>query len=136
MAADPKQITPGVIIWNEIPCTDLERVQKFYSTVFGWTSSPTGNPDVASFNRESTNGSFIKLAPENLLSPATHSDPSKERLAVRITINVDSIDATLKEVEKAGGASYIDKVEVPGGMGFIAYFTDSEKNVMGLWSLK
>jgi len=137
MASDPKKMTPGIIIWNEIPCLDLERVQTFYSTVFGWTSNPSGNPDVSLFNKESTNGSFVKLAPENLLSPATHPDnPSKERLAVRITINVDSIDEALKEIEKAGGASYIEKVEIPGGMGFVAYFTDTEKNVMGLWSMK
>ena len=28
------------------------------------------------------------------------------------------------------------KEEIPGDMGFVAYFTDSEKNVMGLWSAK
>lgn len=28
------------------------------------------------------------------------------------------------------------KVELPNKMGYVAYFTDSEKNVMGLWSMK
>lgn len=28
------------------------------------------------------------------------------------------------------------KREIPGGMGFVAYFTDSEGNVMGLWASK
>jgi hypothetical protein len=28
------------------------------------------------------------------------------------------------------------KKEIPGNMGFVAYFLDTEKNVMGLWSMK
>ncbi|CZR64492.1 uncharacterized protein PAC_14390 [Phialocephala subalpina] len=137
MAEESKKMTPGTIIWNEIPCLDLERIQTFYSTVFGWTSNPTGNPNVSLFNKESTNGSFVKLTTENFLSPAIHPDnPSKERLSVRITINVESVDEALKEVERAGGALYIAKKEIPGDMGFVAYFTDTEKNVMGLWSKK
>ena len=27
------------------------------------------------------------------------------------------------------------KVQLPNNMGFVAYFTDSEGNVMGLWSM-
>jgi hypothetical protein len=28
------------------------------------------------------------------------------------------------------------KRELPTDMGFVAYFTDTEKNVLGLWSMK
>jgi predicted enzyme related to lactoylglutathione lyase len=127
MAEESKQITSGVrplpplqplpvlaltnyqtLVWTEIPCLDLERIQTFYSTVFGWTSKPTCNPDVSIFSKENTSGSFVKLTTENFLSPAIHPDnPSKERLSVRVTINVESIDEALKEVEKAGGALYM-----------------------------
>jgi hypothetical protein len=27
------------------------------------------------------------------------------------------------------------KFEIPGGMGFAAHFLDTEKNVMGIWSM-
>jgi hypothetical protein len=38
----------------------------------------------------------------------------------------------LVEIEKHGGSPVGDKLPV-GDMGFAAYFTDSEGNLMGLW---
>lgn len=97
-----------MVTWVEIPCTDLERVQTFYSTVFGWTINPTPSGDASMFTKGDTHGSFVKLEPENLLSPALHpSNPDKGRIAVRVTLNVDSVDESLKEVEKAGGSLYM-----------------------------
>lgn len=89
-------------------------MQTFYSTVFDWTTSPfgaatdpTSEPCIAMFNHKATRGCFIKLAPENLLSPAKHPDnPEKGRIAVRVTISVESIDEKLNRVEEAGGKVY------------------------------
>jgi uncharacterized protein len=97
-----------MITWVEIPCTDLERIQTFYSTVFGWTINPSPNPEVSLFSKGGTNGSFVKLEPKNFLSPAIHPDnPDKGRVALRVTLNVESVDEALKEVEKAGGSLYL-----------------------------
>jgi len=49
-----------------------------------------------------------------------------------ITIEVDDIDAALATVDKLGGTRLREKTPV-GGMGFTAYFTDPEGNVVGLW---
>jgi predicted enzyme related to lactoylglutathione lyase len=49
-----------------------------------------------------------------------------------ITIEVASIDDSLKQIEKLGGRVVRDKQPV-GNMGFAAYFSDSEGNVLGLW---
>jgi predicted enzyme related to lactoylglutathione lyase len=49
-----------------------------------------------------------------------------------ITIDVDDIDATLAEIEGRGGSTVEKKMPV-GDMGFAAYFTDTEGNVLGLW---
>jgi uncharacterized protein len=49
-----------------------------------------------------------------------------------LTIGVDDIDATLIKIEETGGSRLGEKVRV-GDMGFAAYFTDSEGNVLGLW---
>lgn len=49
-----------------------------------------------------------------------------------ITLAVDDIDATLVAVKEHGGATVGEKLPV-GDMGFAAYFTDSEGNLMGLW---
>ncbi|PMD43520.1 hypothetical protein L207DRAFT_542753 [Hyaloscypha variabilis F] len=124
-----------MITWTEIPCTDLSRVQTFYSTVFGWTTNPSPHEEVAIFSKGLTNGSFVKLAPEAFLSPAIKLDNSEQRrVALRVTINVESIDEKLKEIEKAGGSLYLPKKAI-GDMGFVAYFLDTEKNVLGIWSM-
>jgi hypothetical protein len=49
-----------------------------------------------------------------------------------LTIEVDDIEATLTRVEEQGGATVSTKQAV-GEMGFSAYFTDPEGNLMGLW---
>jgi predicted enzyme related to lactoylglutathione lyase len=49
-----------------------------------------------------------------------------------ITVDVDDIDATLAQVEKLGGSVVKPKDAIPG-MGFYAYFKDTEGNVLGLW---
>ena len=49
-----------------------------------------------------------------------------------ITLQVNDIDGALAAVEKHGGGVLREKMPV-GEMGFAAYFTDSEGNVMGLW---
>ncbi|KAF4637266.1 hypothetical protein G7Y89_g815 [Cudoniella acicularis] len=125
----------GPNIWLEIPATDLTRVQKFYSTIFGWSFKPVPMPnnqeEYITFNKGTLTGGFIKVSPENFLSPAAHPDNAeKERVAVRVTLTVDSLDETLKRVVEAGGGVYLPKREIPNDMGFVAFFTDSERNVM------
>ena len=49
-----------------------------------------------------------------------------------VTVDVEDIDATLAEVERLGGATVRGKAAV-GDMGFAAYITDTEGNLVGLW---
>jgi hypothetical protein len=49
-----------------------------------------------------------------------------------VTIDVESIDISLKEIEAAGGSMVRERTEIPG-MGAFAYFKDTEGNVVGLW---
>jgi predicted enzyme related to lactoylglutathione lyase len=49
-----------------------------------------------------------------------------------LTIDVDSIDSALKQVDAAGGGVVQPRTEIPG-MGAYAYFTDPEGNTLGLW---
>ena len=57
---------------------------------------------------------------------------SAETPAPVITIDVESIDDTLKQVEAQGGSTVAPRQAIPG-MGAFAYFKDSEGNVLGLW---
>ena len=55
--------------------------------------------------------------------------------AVTITINVPDIDAALASIKKLGGKQSGKKMPV-GDMGWTAYFTDTEGNLIGLWQNK
>ena len=57
---------------------------------------------------------------------------AQQRVVGPRRLAVDDIDATLKEIEAHGGKTTVAKMPV-GDMGFAAYFTDPEGNVMGLW---
>jgi predicted enzyme related to lactoylglutathione lyase len=49
-----------------------------------------------------------------------------------ITIQVGSIDESLKKVEAEGGSTVQPRTEIPN-MGAFAYFKDPEGNTLGLW---
>jgi predicted enzyme related to lactoylglutathione lyase len=49
-----------------------------------------------------------------------------------ITVDVEDIEASLGQIESAGGSVVKGKDAVPG-MGYYAYFKDTEGNILGLW---
>jgi predicted enzyme related to lactoylglutathione lyase len=49
-----------------------------------------------------------------------------------ITVEVGSIEDSLKRIETLGGRLVRDKQPV-GEIGLAAYFADSEGNILGLW---
>jgi predicted enzyme related to lactoylglutathione lyase len=52
-----------------------------------------------------------------------------------ITIGVDSVERSLKEIEAAGGTIITPRTEIPN-MGAYGYFKDPEGNVLGLWETR
>jgi predicted enzyme related to lactoylglutathione lyase len=57
---------------------------------------------------------------------------TKDAKAPIFAINVESIDEKVKQVEHAGGKVVMPKMDMMG-MGFYAYVSDPEGNVLGLW---
>jgi uncharacterized protein len=121
----------GRIVHFEIPFDDGDRAREFYREAFGWnvaeipdmsytmvTSGPTGETGRPS-EPGYINGGMLRRG----LGPAT---------GPVVTVDVDSIDAALEKIEKLGGATVVTRQPV-GEMGFAAYFTDPEGNLMGLW---
>ncbi|MBA3287891.1 MAG: VOC family protein [Acidimicrobiia bacterium] len=120
----------GRVVHFEVPYDDVDRATSFYTDVFGWQlqgmpeldyhlamTGPVGDqgmPEEPGF----INGGMFARVPD-VSSPV-------------ITIDVDDIDAVLADVEAHGGALVRAKEPV-GEMGFAAYFTDSEGNLLGLW---
>jgi hypothetical protein len=50
-----------------------------------------------------------------------------------VTIGVASIDVVLKNVSKLGGKVLVKKQAIAGDIGFTAYFSDTEGNVIWLY---
>lgn len=122
----------GKVVHFEIPFDDGDRARSFYSDVFGWQlmelpdmgytivmtgpSDPETGPTEAGF----INGGMFERSEQY---------PGK---GPNIVIDVPSIDDALAKVKDAGGAVASERMQV-GDMGFAAYFTDPEGNLIGLW---
>lgn len=49
-----------------------------------------------------------------------------------VVINVASVNDYLGKVEAGGGSQVMPKTEIPG-MGYYAYVSDPEGNIVGIW---
>ncbi|MBU2666464.1 VOC family protein [Actinoplanes bogorensis] len=118
------------VIHFEVPFDDGERATTFYREAFGWaldsmpgyrytmaTTTPTDDQGRPAAPGGINGGMLARTGP--ITAPV-------------ITIGVDSIDEALATVEKLGGKTAIGRQPV-GGMGFSAYFHDTEGNLIGLW---
>ena len=120
----------GRVVHFEVPFDDADRAREFYREVFGWQIQPMPEMD---YNMVSTGPVSDQGMPSEagyigggmMQRQAPYTSPV-------LTLEVDDIDATIVAVEKQGGAAVGEKSAV-GDMGFAAYFTDSEGNLMGLW---
>jgi uncharacterized protein len=111
------------VIHFEIPASDPERAADFYRKTFGWkiekwpgpmdywliTTGADGTPGI--------NGGLLKKQ-----MPTT---------ATTNTIGVDSVDATVEAVKKAGGKLVMPKTAIPT-VGYFAYLEDTEGNLFGV----
>ena len=122
------------VVHFEIQVVDADRATKFYKDVFGWDfmkweGSPTPYYMVMTAEKESKepgiNGGL-------LLRPS--GAPPVNGAAVNAyvcTVQVDSIDDTIKKIETAGGTLALAKMAIPG-MAWQAYYKDTEGNIFGV----
>ena len=119
----------GRVVHFEIPVEDQQRANGFYEGAFGWRLAPmpgmgytlvTTGPSGATGPTEPgyVNGGMLRRTDESS--------------APVVTVEVDDIDAALARIAELGGSTVLGKQAV-GDMGFSAYVTDSEGNVIGLW---
>jgi predicted enzyme related to lactoylglutathione lyase len=120
----------GRVVHFEIPFDDGDRARSFYKEIFGWqvmempemsytivTSGPSN--DQGPTESGYINGGMLPRTQASTAGPV-------------IVVDVDSIDQTLERIGGQGGTTVVGKTPV-GDMGFAAYFTDPEGNVVGLW---
>jgi uncharacterized protein len=117
----------NVIIWADIPATDLDRAIAFYAHVTGEpVVKMEGGFDVAVIGAPKP-GEPVMASADIYLG----GTPSVDGPTIYINPNGD-IDATLARVREAGGEVLQKKQFMGDVVGWIAYFKDSEGNKVGL----
>jgi len=121
------------IVHFEIPAVNLKRAKKFYVNAFGWQMNdvPEMNYVIVRTTESGKNGMPRKPGSIN----GGMMKRSKIVNAPVVTIDVYNIDASMKKLKKLGGKVVIGKQSI-GKMGYIAYFKDTEGNILGLWQTK
>ena len=116
------------VLHFEIHASDPERGIKFYEKVFGWTFQKwegpmdywliTTGPD----SEPGINGGMVRRQGEI---------DGQAVIAYVCTIGVEDLDATMATVEANGGKVALPKMPIPG-MGWLAYYKDTEGNIFGM----
>ncbi len=118
----------GRVVHFEIPFDDAERAADFYRESFGWNVVPMPGMDYTTVStgptgdQGPTEPGYIGGGMTGRGGPVT---------APVITIDVDDIDKALAAVEANGGTT-VSARKPAGNMGWTAYFTDPEGNVLGM----
>lgn len=121
----------GGAVHFEIPADDPERARKFYQEALGWRMEPVPGMDYTMVITTDMDAATGQPTTPGAINGGMMAREGRITAPV-ITVDVPDINATLKTVEELGGAVVMPRNEIPG-MGYTAYFQDSEGNVMGLW---
>jgi predicted enzyme related to lactoylglutathione lyase len=119
----------GRVVHFEVPFEDGDRARSFYQNAFGWNI----------MNMPEMDYTMVSTGPTGDQGPSEPGyigggmmERSNGFQGPVITMDVDDIDEALAKIEGLGGKTARPKMDV-GEMGFAAYFTDTEGNLMGLW---
>jgi uncharacterized protein len=105
----------------ELPADDPRRCMGFYESVFGWRFEKWDRP-MDYWMIKTGEGAGI----DGGLGPRQRPGQTPTNV-----IDVPSIDASATAVVGAGGRETVPKMAVPG-VGWLAYFVDTEGNPFGL----
>jgi uncharacterized protein len=117
------------VVHFEIHAENPERAVAFYQTLFGWEFKKWDGPMeywLITTGKESEpgiNGGLVKrMGPPPIDGQAVN--------AYVCTVNVDVIDDTIARIGAAGCPIVLPKMAIPG-VGWLAYFKDTEGNIVG-----
>jgi predicted enzyme related to lactoylglutathione lyase len=111
------------VVHFEIPVDDAGRASDFYRTALGWEVNGFGD------------------LPYWLVKAGADGEPGADGALIGrgdihrspvLVVGVEDLDASIGAVEAAGGTVVQGRMPVPG-VGWSAYFTDTEGNTVGLF---
>jgi len=105
----------------EFPAQDLDAVQSFYESAFGWSFTDYG-PEYRAFTDGKIEGGFRK----SKLKSTT------ENGAALVVLYAENLEKTKKTVISSGGKIVRDIFSFPGGRRF--HFADPNGNELAVWS--
>jgi uncharacterized protein len=119
----------------EVYAVDMDKMQKFYETVFGWQIRDLG-PQMGNYRMVTTGKDQVGAAWPGInggMNPRMGPPPAggKPVNAFVCTIQVDDLDAFIGKVANAGGSIAVPKMPIPG-VGWLAYVKDPEGNIFGM----
>lgn len=117
-----------IVVWTEIPVTNLSASADFYAEVFGWKMNITnmGPNEVATFNA-------LTDADENTV--AGHLYPGTPAAGSTIHIALpDGVEAGAKRCVGAGGQVMGPVIDIPQGR--FQYASDLDGNSIALFEVK
>ena len=121
------------VVHFEIPVDDQTRAKEFYASVFDWEMNDADMGGGVVYTTAMTVATDANMQPKE---PGAINGGIMKRSSDTpspvITIQVDSIDESLRKIEAGGGRTVQPRTEIPN-MGAFGYFKDSEGNTMGLW---
>jgi predicted enzyme related to lactoylglutathione lyase len=120
------------IVHFEIPAADVGKLKTFYEGLFGWKifKVPMGGAEYWLIHTVPTDDKGMLLKP-GVNGGLFQKAPEQEGMKAVNYITIESIDESLKKVEKLGGKILVPKQQVPT-VGWIAVAVDPEGNQFGL----
>jgi len=110
------------VIHFEIPADNADRAVAFYKNAFGWKIEKWNGPmdywmvNTGDEKIPGINGAIMKRG---------------DVKSTTNTLGVESLDASIGSVTKAGGSLIMPKTAIPG-VGYFAYCADPEGNLFGM----
>ncbi|MBC8172399.1 MAG: VOC family protein [Chitinophagales bacterium] len=116
--------------WFEISVTDIKRAKKFYESVFDIEMEETEmmGMQMAFFPAEGGSGKA-----NGALVQSDQHKPSSDGAKIYLNANPD-LTESLGKVEAAGGQVIMPKTDIGEDNGNMAFFIDTEGNVVGIHS--
>jgi uncharacterized protein len=117
----------------EVPYSDKQRMEKFYTDVFGWQFMPApGDMPYSFVITTEVDESFTPKRPGGINGGSYPRGDGGGASTPVIVMEVASTEQRIKDVLAAGGALVMGPNTIPG-MGIYAQVKDSEGNTVGLW---
>ena len=124
----------NAISWFEIPATDLDRAQKFYEAIFGFSMIPMEMPNFK-MRMFPIDDPMTAIGGAVVSSGGFHKPSATDGPLIYLNGNPD-VQQVLDKVVAAGGSVMVPKTQISAEYGFMAVIIDTEGNRIGLHSMQ